>query len=167
MSVATSRRTQFVSLTARVAELVAANGWQDGVLTIFVPHTTAGMTINENADPVSLGTGTVEMSGTETQTISGQNIIQHFTVNNATGVNIGGTTTVNGILTLTSGRVSLGSNHLQLGPAATVAGTAPGSIMVTALDRRRTSRLMWPRILSLSSCWAPNCSVPLRWSTRT
>jgi secondary thiamine-phosphate synthase enzyme len=51
ISIATTRRTQFVSLTARVAELIAANGWQEGVLTIFVPHTTAGMTINENADP--------------------------------------------------------------------------------------------------------------------
>jgi secondary thiamine-phosphate synthase enzyme len=51
ISIATSSRTQFVSLTAKVAEVIARNGWQDGVMTIFVPHTTAGLTINENADP--------------------------------------------------------------------------------------------------------------------
>jgi len=51
MSIKTTRRTQFFSLTAKVAEVIARNGWQDGVITIFVPHTTAGITINENADP--------------------------------------------------------------------------------------------------------------------
>jgi len=51
LNIATSRRTQFVSLTAKVVEEVARNGWQEGIITIFVPHTTAGITINENADP--------------------------------------------------------------------------------------------------------------------
>ena len=51
ISIKTTRRTQFVSLTAKVAEVIARNGWQDGVITIFVPHTTAGITVNENADP--------------------------------------------------------------------------------------------------------------------
>src|SRR5512133_1560399 len=51
INIETSSRTHFVSLTAKVAEVVARNGWQDGVITIFVPHTTAGITINENADP--------------------------------------------------------------------------------------------------------------------
>lgn len=49
--VATSRRTQFVPITAQVAGAIADNSWKDGVLTVFVPHTTAGVTINENADP--------------------------------------------------------------------------------------------------------------------
>ena len=47
----TQRRTQFISITSTIAEIVATNGWQDGVVTVFVPHTTAGVTINENADP--------------------------------------------------------------------------------------------------------------------
>lgn len=47
----TSGRTQFVPISARVSEVVAAKGWRDGLLTIFVPHSTAGVTINENADP--------------------------------------------------------------------------------------------------------------------
>ena len=49
--IATARRTQFVSITAKLAEVIASNSWLDGVVTIFVPHTTAGVTINENADP--------------------------------------------------------------------------------------------------------------------
>lgn len=49
--VSTQRRTQFVSITSKIAEVIANNCWQDGVVTIFVPHTTAGVTINENADP--------------------------------------------------------------------------------------------------------------------
>lgn len=51
IKITTTRRTQFVAITAQVAEVIARNGWQDGVITIFVPHTTAGITINENADP--------------------------------------------------------------------------------------------------------------------
>lgn len=51
LRVSTGRRTQFVSITSTIAEVIASNGWQDGVVTIFVPHTTAGVTINENADP--------------------------------------------------------------------------------------------------------------------
>ncbi|MCG6534941.1 MAG: secondary thiamine-phosphate synthase enzyme YjbQ, partial [Syntrophales bacterium LBB04] len=51
LNISTVRRTQFVSITAKIAEVIAAKGFQDGVLTIFVPHTTAGVTINENADP--------------------------------------------------------------------------------------------------------------------
>jgi secondary thiamine-phosphate synthase enzyme len=49
--VATTRRTQFVSITAKTAAVIADNGWKDGIITVFVPHTTAGVTINENADP--------------------------------------------------------------------------------------------------------------------
>jgi secondary thiamine-phosphate synthase enzyme len=49
--VSTQRRTQFITITGQIAEVIAKNGWQDGVATIFVPHTTAGITINENADP--------------------------------------------------------------------------------------------------------------------
>ena len=51
LSVSTVRRTQFVPITAKIAEAISSNGWQDGVVTVFVPHTTAGVTINENADP--------------------------------------------------------------------------------------------------------------------
>lgn len=51
LRIETKARSELVSITGKVAELVSRRGWQDGILTIFVPHTTAGVTINENADP--------------------------------------------------------------------------------------------------------------------
>lgn len=47
----TKHRTQFVNITAQVADAIRALGVRDGTVTVFVPHTTAGVTINENADP--------------------------------------------------------------------------------------------------------------------
>jgi secondary thiamine-phosphate synthase enzyme len=47
----TRRRTQFVNITAQVESALRALGIRDGAVTVFVPHTTAGVTINENADP--------------------------------------------------------------------------------------------------------------------
>ncbi|NCA77815.1 MAG: T9SS type A sorting domain-containing protein [Alphaproteobacteria bacterium] len=85
---------------------------------------------NENVSPNSLGSGTTEVSGTVQQTISGQNILTNLTVNNATGVVIGGNTAVNGNLTLTNGRVTLGSNNLTLGPLAAIVGTPSASMMI-------------------------------------
>ena len=51
LSVRTSSRTQFVDITRDVQEAVSATGVSDGICTVYVPHTTAGVTINENADP--------------------------------------------------------------------------------------------------------------------
>jgi secondary thiamine-phosphate synthase enzyme len=47
----TSRREVFVDVTARVAEAVRAAGIADGIAIVSSPHTTAGITVNENADP--------------------------------------------------------------------------------------------------------------------
>lgn len=41
----------FVNITRQVAEAVRDSGVTDGVCTVFCPHTTAAITINENADP--------------------------------------------------------------------------------------------------------------------
>lgn len=41
----------FVDITARVREIVRDSHIQQGMCQVFVPHTTAGVTINENADP--------------------------------------------------------------------------------------------------------------------
>ena len=49
--VPTGRRVVFVDITAEVAAEVAAAGLGDGAVVVYVPHTTAGVTINENADP--------------------------------------------------------------------------------------------------------------------
>jgi secondary thiamine-phosphate synthase enzyme len=51
MRVSSGKRTQLISITRQIVELVTRNGWQDGILTVYVPHTTAAVTINENADP--------------------------------------------------------------------------------------------------------------------
>ena len=47
----TTQRTELQPISEKVFELVRSDNWQDGILTVFVPHTTAGITINENADP--------------------------------------------------------------------------------------------------------------------
>lgn len=49
--IGTSQRTEFVDITGQVMEAVRESGISDGIVTVFVPHTTAGVTINENADP--------------------------------------------------------------------------------------------------------------------
>lgn len=43
--------TAFINITQSVQKTVRDNDWNDGVLTVYIPHTTAGVTIQENADP--------------------------------------------------------------------------------------------------------------------
>jgi secondary thiamine-phosphate synthase enzyme len=49
--VTTSTRTEFIDITRSVQEAVRKIGVEDGICIVFVPHTTAAVTINENADP--------------------------------------------------------------------------------------------------------------------
>jgi len=49
--VQTRRRAQLVDITERVAEAITRSGVSEGTCHVFVPHTTAGVTINEGADP--------------------------------------------------------------------------------------------------------------------
>jgi len=50
LAVRTERRTQLLDVTAGVAKMVADSGVQSGVCYLYVPHTTAGVIINENDD---------------------------------------------------------------------------------------------------------------------
>jgi secondary thiamine-phosphate synthase enzyme len=50
-TVRTPRRSALVDITAEVQAAVAASGVVAGACVVVVPHTTAGITINENADP--------------------------------------------------------------------------------------------------------------------
>jgi secondary thiamine-phosphate synthase enzyme len=50
ISLSTERRTQLVEITAQVQEALAGTDGASAAL-VFVPHTTAGLTINEHADP--------------------------------------------------------------------------------------------------------------------
>jgi secondary thiamine-phosphate synthase enzyme len=51
IQVRTPRHACFVEITREVQRFVEQRGTREGVCYIFVPHTTAGVTINENADP--------------------------------------------------------------------------------------------------------------------
>jgi secondary thiamine-phosphate synthase enzyme len=51
LSVHTNHRTELLDLTSRVQEVVQKSGVSEGICHIFVPHTTAAVTINESADP--------------------------------------------------------------------------------------------------------------------
>jgi secondary thiamine-phosphate synthase enzyme len=45
------RREELINITATIEKFVRNAGLREGVVIIFVPHTTAAVTINENADP--------------------------------------------------------------------------------------------------------------------
>lgn len=46
-----TQREDFYNITAQVREAVQKSGITDGLCVVYCPHTTAGITINENADP--------------------------------------------------------------------------------------------------------------------
>ncbi len=51
IEVRTHRRDEMIDVTAQVAEAVRECGVKEGYAVVFAPHTTAAVTINENADP--------------------------------------------------------------------------------------------------------------------
>ena len=51
LEVRTDRRNQFVDITSKIQKIVSDSGMTEGSIELFVPHTTAAITINENADP--------------------------------------------------------------------------------------------------------------------
>ena len=51
LDVKTAQRSQMVDITDEVQLRVNKSGVKTGIATVYVPHTTAGITINENADP--------------------------------------------------------------------------------------------------------------------
>lgn len=51
ISVPTNNRVELVDITTSVRQALKKSGIKNGLCTVFVPHTTAGVTINENADP--------------------------------------------------------------------------------------------------------------------
>ncbi len=51
IQIRTNRRCEMVDITRQVADAVSGCGAEGGVACVFIPHTTAGVTINENADP--------------------------------------------------------------------------------------------------------------------
>lgn len=51
LKVSTSSRIQFVDITSMVRKFIEHSGISNGVAVVYCPHTTAGITINEAADP--------------------------------------------------------------------------------------------------------------------
>jgi secondary thiamine-phosphate synthase enzyme len=51
LQVSTHSRTELVNIDRQVQEVIRESGVQEGICVLWVPHTTAGITINENADP--------------------------------------------------------------------------------------------------------------------
>jgi secondary thiamine-phosphate synthase enzyme len=49
LTLQTSKRNEFIDITARIQDMVEEVS--EGVITVFSPHTTTAVTINENADP--------------------------------------------------------------------------------------------------------------------
>jgi secondary thiamine-phosphate synthase enzyme len=50
LNIKTSSRVEMVDITERIANLITRHNINSGICCLFVPHTTAGITINENAD---------------------------------------------------------------------------------------------------------------------
>jgi secondary thiamine-phosphate synthase enzyme len=51
LTVKTTSKTQLMEITGDIERSIQSEGIDDGVCMLFVPHTTAGITINESADP--------------------------------------------------------------------------------------------------------------------
>ena len=51
IEVRTQTKEALVDITGRIREEISSSGIQSGICSVYVPHTTAGVTINENADP--------------------------------------------------------------------------------------------------------------------
>lgn len=51
ISINTEKRIELIEITKKVQDIIELNNVKEGICTIFCPHTTAALTINENADP--------------------------------------------------------------------------------------------------------------------
>lgn len=79
LSVKTSSHGEFVDITSEVTAIVKKSGEEDGLAVIYVPHTTAGITINEHADPSVAS----DMLKTLDQIVPWNNNYQHSEGNSA------------------------------------------------------------------------------------
>ena len=51
INVKTNTKTELIDITAKIEAIISQNSITDGLCFLFVPHTTAAITINESADP--------------------------------------------------------------------------------------------------------------------
>lgn len=102
-------------------------------------------TNNDAAAAFTEGTGTVTMNGTATQTLGGTSptTFNNLILNNTAGATLGSSENVNGTLTLTAGRMTIGANNLVLGTASpAVAGVPSAANMIVATGTGMVEKLM-------------------------
>ncbi|EGJ51627.1 secondary thiamine-phosphate synthase enzyme YjbQ [Desulfocurvibacter africanus] len=51
LQIRTHNREEMLDITGQLRNLIQANGWSDGMLLLYCPHTTGAVTVNEGADP--------------------------------------------------------------------------------------------------------------------
>ncbi|MCL2792755.1 MAG: secondary thiamine-phosphate synthase enzyme YjbQ [Spirochaetaceae bacterium] len=51
INIKTEKRAEFTDITTTIKKIIVSENFTDGLCSVFVPHTTAGITINESADP--------------------------------------------------------------------------------------------------------------------
>ena len=51
LSIKTADKMEFIDITAKVQKIIRKSGFESGLVQLHIPHTTAAVTINENADP--------------------------------------------------------------------------------------------------------------------
>jgi secondary thiamine-phosphate synthase enzyme len=52
VSIRSRNREELINIDSQIRDVIGRSGKEEGVLSVFVPHTTAAVTINENADPM-------------------------------------------------------------------------------------------------------------------
>ena len=62
LNVKTSKHTEMINITGMIQNAVNKSGVQAGICMVFIPHTTAAVTINENADPDVVRDFTMEIN---------------------------------------------------------------------------------------------------------
>ena len=82
INIKTHSRTEFINIDKYIASYVNKKKFTNGILSIFIPHTTAGITINENADPDVK----IDMDKILTNCIPWENNYNHFEGNSAAHV---------------------------------------------------------------------------------
>jgi len=51
LTIHTSKKEELIEITEQVQDAISRSNISEGICTVFIPHTTAGVTVNENADP--------------------------------------------------------------------------------------------------------------------
>jgi len=82
LTIQTRSHTQFLDITREIQAAISDLGFDSGIVTVYVPHTTAGVTINENADPDVV----IDIAGALEKAVPWQSEYQHSEGNAAAHV---------------------------------------------------------------------------------